>query len=797
MPYRLGVDLGTTFTAAAVANGAAPAMVGLGNRALQVPSVLFLQPDGGFLVGEPAERRGLTEPDRVVREFKRRMGDPVPILIAGSPYSPQALAATMLRWVVQSTTERMGDAPHEVVLTHPANWGPYKLELLDQVVALADLPTARLLPEPLAAATQYAASAHVAPGDKLAVYDLGGGTFDVCVVEKTGTGFQVLGTPEGIEHLGGIDFDEGMIRLVLDALSGKFESLDQGDPSVIAGLARLRRDCVDAKEALSSDTEVVLPVSLPGLNTSVRLNRAEFELRIRPALMETLASMSRALRSAGVESRDLSAIVLIGGSSRIPLVGELLIREFGVQTALDTHPKHDVALGAVQPSQAASTSLSPGPSTQGPVQSGEQRPPDDAGVSPPTDRQGPPPAPTTEQPEPDARQVTKRTVPLPAIRRELGRHLGGPHLRRTMVLASVVVVALGTLVAYRVVQPDPGSLPTNARTAPETAAPSNPATPAETSPAGATQGSPAAVLPRSAPLTDNQLIVPMQVKGQWRLYLGDTEASAPVRQLTSGPGNAYTPALSPDFTTMIYLVDADGSGVRRILRFAGAADGREPKDLFTTVPDFCAGNMFRPAWRPDDPTVLAVPCLDDQGRYGLYLVRTDGTLIHEVRVDQQRVDDPTFSPTGDQLAFWAGPLSGFDGGLIYTTDSDGAGEPTPVTKAAVAGQDTDPAWSPVGDEIVFRRRVSDGTTGGNAEIFSIRSNGSDPKPLTSDSADEQDPSWSRYGNRIVYKSAAPTKDWPGKAIARAWIMNADGTGKRVLWTDDATGMQGAPVWSRR
>ncbi|HEY5786638.1 MAG TPA: Hsp70 family protein [Microlunatus sp.] len=796
MPYRLGVDLGTTFTAAAVANGAAPAMVGLGNRALQVPSVLFLQPDGGFLVGEPAERRGLTEPDRVVREFKRRIGDPVPILIAGSPYSPQALAATMLRWVVQSTTERMGDAPHEVILTHPANWGPYKLELLDQVVALADLPAASLLPEPLAAATQYAASAHVAPGDKLAVYDLGGGTFDVCVVEKIGAGFQVLGTPEGIEHLGGIDFDEGMIQLVLDALSGKLESLDQGDPSVIAGLARLRRDCVDAKEALSSDTEVVLPVSLPGLNTSVRLNRAEFELRIRPALMETLATMSRALRSAGVESRDLSAIVLIGGSSRIPLVGELLIREFGVQTALDTHPKHDVALGAVQPSQHASASLTPGPSAQGLVQSGEQRSQDDSGVALPTERTEPLLEPARVRPEPDARGLTKRTVrPLPAIRRGLGRHLGRPHLRRTVVLASVIVVSLSTLVAYVVVQPDPDGLPTTARTALETAAPSNGTTPA--SPATATQGSAAAALPRSAPLTDNQLIVPMQVKGQWRLYLGDTESSAPVRQLTSGPGNAYTPALSPDFTTMIYLVDADGSGIHRILRFAGAADGREPKDLFRTVPDFCAGNMFRPAWRPDDPTVLAVPCLDDQGRYGLYLVRTNGTLIHQVRVDQQRVDDPTFSPIGDQLAFWAGPLSGFDGGTIYTTDGDGAGAPEAVTKAAVAGQDTDPAWSPVGDEIVFRRRVSDGTTGGNAEIFSMRSNGSEPKPLTSDSADEQDPSWSRFGNRIVYKSAAPTKEWPGKAIARAWIMNADGTGKRVLWTDGATGMQGAPVWSRR
>src|SRR3954471_10159015 len=112
--YRLGVDLGTTYTAAAVGNGGAPTMVGLGNRALQIPSVLFLNDDGEFLVGEAAERRGVAEPDRLVREFKRRIGDHVPILVAGSPYSPQALTARLLRWVVDTTTQRMGGPPASV-----------------------------------------------------------------------------------------------------------------------------------------------------------------------------------------------------------------------------------------------------------------------------------------------------------------------------------------------------------------------------------------------------------------------------------------------------------------------------------------------------------------------------------------------------------------------------------------------------------------------------------------------------------------------------------------------------------
>ena len=288
MAYRLGVDLGTTFTAAAVDDGSGPTMVGLGNRALQVPSVLFLQQDGTFLFGEAAERRAAVEPDRAVREFKRRLGDTVPILVAGRPFSAQALTARLLGWVIERVVERQGSAPDEVVLTYPANWGGYKRELLDQVVTLADLPGAVTCTEPEAAASQYTTRSRLSPGDQLVVYDLGGGTFDVCVLQKQEVGFRILGSPDGIEHLGGIDFDEAVFGQVLAELGDAAAGLDPADPLVTAGVARLRRECVEAKEALSNDVDAVVPVTLPGLSVSVRVTRTDFEALITPALRRHL-----------------------------------------------------------------------------------------------------------------------------------------------------------------------------------------------------------------------------------------------------------------------------------------------------------------------------------------------------------------------------------------------------------------------------------------------------------------------------------------------------------------------------
>ncbi len=358
MAYYLGIDLGTTYTAAAAERGGVVEALTLGNRTASVPSVVYLRDDGEILVGEAATRRATTDPGRVAREFKRRVGDPTPIILGGTPYAAEMLMARLLHWSVQRVREQQGEPPRAIALTHPANWGPYKLDLFTQAVRQVDVDASLMLPEPVAAATFYASQRSLAPGSVVAVYDLGGGTFDAAMVRRTQTGFEIIGTPEGIERLGGIDFDEAVFAHVRGAVGDGLERLDPEEAAAQAAVARLRQECIDAKEALSSDTDVSIPVLLPGLQTEVRLTRSEFEAMIRPVISETIVALRRAIRSAGVRDDDITAVLLVGGSSRIPLVAQMVGAELGRPIAIDAHPKDAIAFGAaiaVAATQGAAT----------------------------------------------------------------------------------------------------------------------------------------------------------------------------------------------------------------------------------------------------------------------------------------------------------------------------------------------------------------------------------------------------------------------------------------------------------
>ncbi|MFV2109066.1 Hsp70 family protein [Micromonospora sp. LOL_015] len=345
--YALGIDLGTTFTAAAIWREGRVETVSLGGRSSAIPSVVLLRQDETFLTGEAAHRRGLSEPQRVAREFKRRLGDTTPILLGGVPQSAEALMSRLLRSVVEEVARREGSFPAAICVSHPANWGPYKLDLLRQAVRMANLDVpVTYTTEPAAAAINYAEQQRIEPGSIVAVYDLGGGTFDAAMLRKTPTGFEIMGQPEGIERLGGIDFDAAVFNHVRATLGGKLEELDEEDPAAIAAVARLRDECIQAKEALSSDTDTSIPVLLPNISTEIRLTRSELEAMVRPVLHGSIEALHRAVRSAGCSPEQVHSVLLVGGSSRMPIVSQLVGSELGRPVAVDAHPKYSVSLGA-------------------------------------------------------------------------------------------------------------------------------------------------------------------------------------------------------------------------------------------------------------------------------------------------------------------------------------------------------------------------------------------------------------------------------------------------------------------
>ena len=342
MTYQLGVDLGTTFTAAAVAKGGRAEIIELGTRSGLMPSVVWLAADGRELVGEAAWRLRLTEPDCVAREVKRHVGDPIPVLLGGVPYGADRLMAMLLRRVVDAVAAAEGEPAERIVITYPAVWGSYKRDVLAAAIQRAGVE-ATTITEPEAVATYYASDHRVEPGQILAVYSLGGGQFEATVLRRTHTDFEILGDPEGFNRVG--DIDDAVFDYVLRQVGGLFD-VDTTDARTATALAGLRDECITAKEALSYEIEVSIPVFLPNVQTDVRLTRADFEAMVRPLLEQTTAALDRVLRSAKLAPTDLSAVLLAGGSTRIPLVRTLLSSALGRSMPILEQRNHAVALGA-------------------------------------------------------------------------------------------------------------------------------------------------------------------------------------------------------------------------------------------------------------------------------------------------------------------------------------------------------------------------------------------------------------------------------------------------------------------
>jgi serine/threonine protein kinase/actin-like ATPase involved in cell morphogenesis len=344
--YSLAIDLGTSFIAAAVADDHGLEMFTLGDGSLVSPAAVYVSGDGRVVTGEAAARRAVSHPDRVAREVKRHLGNPTPLMLGGAPYAVSDLLGALLQDVLVRVTERQGAKPEVVALTHPASWGPFRAQRFQDVARSAGLNEPLYTTEPEAAAAHYASTRPLGEGEVLAVYDLGGGTFDATVLRRTAQGFEVVGTPEGIERLGGADFDEAIFAHVNYLAGGALGELDLSDPQTVVALARLHQDCTLAKEGLSVDAEATIPVFLPNRHFEVTLTRTELEDMIRASIESTIGTLDRVIRAAQVDRTALAAVLLAGGSSRIPLVAQMVSEAFGRPTVVGAHPKHSVALGA-------------------------------------------------------------------------------------------------------------------------------------------------------------------------------------------------------------------------------------------------------------------------------------------------------------------------------------------------------------------------------------------------------------------------------------------------------------------
>ena len=337
MSYELGIDFGTTFTAAAVRRAGEPGepeVIPLGGRGGAVSSVLHLARDERVTVGEAAAGLAGIDPTRVVRALKRRVGDPDPVVLGGHAWAAEDLSARLLRWVVDRVTEHENGPPAGIALAHPASWSAHTLERLAAALAGQDLGVT-FVAEPRAVARAAAATS---PGDTIGIHDLGGGRFDAAVLRREGPpsgGFAMLGVPGTIADLGGLDLDELVWQHVRAAL-----------PDDVSPVARVRRACTRAKETLSAEDEVVVRIRRGDYRGAVRLDRATFDGLIAPHVDRTVATLRRTIVSAGLEPGQLTALLLVGGSARIPLVARTVTEQLGCVPTVHGAPDL-VARGAV------------------------------------------------------------------------------------------------------------------------------------------------------------------------------------------------------------------------------------------------------------------------------------------------------------------------------------------------------------------------------------------------------------------------------------------------------------------
>lgn len=359
MTWVLGIDFGTSYTTAAICANGRPEPIEIDGQR-RMPSVILVDEDGSIVVGSAAERLSATRPGRTLREPKRRLGEPTPVVLGGEPYSVINLVGALLASVYAEAVRHQGGPPTEIRLTHPASWGRPRLAELRRAAAIAGMPNVTLIPEPVAAAVAYANDSPESERGYVAVYDLGGGTFDTAILRHTNEGFTIQGRPGGDARLGGELFDELLAQHVTEQLTPEAASaiVASDELSWRQAAANLRSEARNAKETLSTRDYAELLVALPTGLTQVRVTRADLEGLITDYIDESVDLLARAVADAGMAPGELTAIYVTGGASRAPMIEERLRAAFpGVVVSRRNDPKMVIALGATLPEAAASLDI--------------------------------------------------------------------------------------------------------------------------------------------------------------------------------------------------------------------------------------------------------------------------------------------------------------------------------------------------------------------------------------------------------------------------------------------------------
>lgn len=386
-PVHLGIDFGTSHTVAVLRkdDGSTTPLLFEGSPLL--PSAVYAGRDGTILTGRDALHSARIDPARFEPHPKRRVDDGSILLGDSEPTVAQVFASVLSR--VKEECLRVENHLPAMTLTHPATWGPARRMMLQDAAAEADIPHPRFLPEPVAAATYFAQSNDIPIGSGVVVYDFGGGTFDVSVVIRTASGFEVSAV-DGSAELGGVDLDHLLFRHVGRPFDETPEWMRLVAPHTSVDRRHHRNfteDIRQAKERLSRQMQVDLVVPL--LDREIHLTRAELDAVIRPPLDTAARITQSVIRSARLSADRTAGVFLVGGASRMPLVATLLHRAIGIAPTVIDHPELVVAQGATLPESAGDSDRQPEapPVRQSATISAESQP---SSESPPSGQPNPP-----------------------------------------------------------------------------------------------------------------------------------------------------------------------------------------------------------------------------------------------------------------------------------------------------------------------------------------------------------------------------------------------------------------------